>query len=289
LYEYTSDEPSATRGYSSAWALPSSPLARNTSASAWRISGRKRNRSTGSWASAKSPSTGCGAGCSQAASGAVCPSSVARMRISAMSSLKRRRLGSRWQASTPTVWWFTSIGSAMKVAPSRCSWSRRTERPRNWLSAWTSWTRMGWPVASTRPVMPSPWPYCRGNFVARHAIGVVDAGGGAGCFAPLAAQRSPAVIGGIVGQHDAAPVQAQQLRHEVQHLAHHHLGRQALADQPHHLAHQQQFLGAPLGVGLRVAGAGRGAGVFGGFGHARWQARIQPAWAAAARGAAALC
>ena len=54
---------------------------------------------------------------------------------------------------------------------------------------------------------------------------------------------------GFVHQHDAPPVQAQQLAHQVQHLAQHQPGRQAAADEAHHLAHEQQLLRVPVGGG----------------------------------------
>ena len=52
-----------------------------------------------------------------------------------------------------------------------------------------------------------------------------------------------------VGEHDAATVQPEQFRQQVQHLAQHHFGREAAPDEAHHFAHQQQFLGAPGRVG----------------------------------------
>jgi hypothetical protein len=71
------------------------------------------------------------------------------------------------------------------------------------------------PLASTRPVMPSP-------------------------------QRNTP---------RTASVQAQQLAHQVQHFAQHKRRRQAAAHELHHLAHEQEFLGGPVGGG--VAGVGK--------------------------------
>jgi len=65
----------------------------------------------------------------------------------------------------------------------------------------------------------------------------------------MADRRRPLAAG--VGQHDPAAVQAEQLGEQVKHLAQHDLGGEALADEAHHLAHQQQFLVAP---GRVVAG-----------------------------------
>ena len=103
----------------------------------------------------------------------------------------------------------------------------------------------GWAIAASR------------GFSFGQAVGVTNAGGG---MAGRVARCHPfwfAVCQSIVCnvpdkicQHNAAPVQAQQFRHEVQHLAQHHIGRQAFADQPHHLAHQQQLLRPPFGGGF---------------------------------------
>jgi hypothetical protein len=71
----------------------------------------------------------------------------------------------------------------------------------------------------------------------------------------------------LVGQHDAAAVQAQQLAHQVQHLAQHRLAVDAAAHTAHHLAEQQHLLGAPVhalfargGGGSVAGGGGHGAG-----------------------------
>jgi hypothetical protein len=62
----------------------------------------------------------------------------------------------RCTPSTPTVRRFTSIGSAMNATVSCGSRSRVTARARKRGSASMSCTIIGWPVASTAPVMPSP-------------------------------------------------------------------------------------------------------------------------------------
>ena len=78
---------------------------------------------------------------------------------------------------------------------------------------------------------------------ARQAIGVVD-GRAAGFIV-------------VIAQHDAAAVQTQQLAHQMQHLAQHHLGRQTLAHAAHHLRQQQQLLHTPVGGGGFAGGGCR--------------------------------
>ena len=102
---------------------------------------------------------------------------------------------------------------------------------------------------------------------AQHAPGDAFAGSVAALRHLVAGQSVPMVDGagrrsalGLVGQHDAAAVQAQQLAHQVQHFAQHHGGRQALADAAHHLAQQQQLLRTPVGrLQLGLGGGGVGA------------------------------
>jgi len=62
----------------------------------------------------------------------------------------------RCTARTPTARRLTSIGIAMKATVSCGRRARSTARQRKRGSASMSWTMIGWPVASTAPVMPSP-------------------------------------------------------------------------------------------------------------------------------------
>lgn len=82
-----------------------------------------------------------------------------------------------------------------------------------------------------------------------------------------------------VGQHHPPAVQAQKFGEQVQHFAQHHLGREALADQAHHFAHQQQFLVAPGRVGAARSGGGDGR-----CGHQRHRAKSPPACVSPGRG-----
>ena len=97
-----------------------------------------------------------------AASCRICPESVARIRSIARSSASgRTRERMRWQAMTPMTRRPSNSGTAMNATVSGGRFFRSTIRARKAGSASMSWMMIALPVASTRPVMPSPaayWP-----------------------------------------------------------------------------------------------------------------------------------
>jgi hypothetical protein len=84
----------------------------------------------------------------------------------------------------------------------------------------------------------APAEHAARGFGGGQAVGVADRRGALAALADL------------VGQHHAPAVQAQQLAHQVQHLAQHVGRRQAAAHELHDLAHEQQLLGVPVGGGV---------------------------------------
>ena len=107
--------------------------------------------------------------------------------------------------------------------------------------------------AFARPIAPER------HFSPGQPVGIPDGRGWAGSAAAarhrsVVSQTFECNVAHKVSQNDSAPVQPQQLRHQVQHFPQDDLGRQAFADQAHDLAHQKQLLRAPLRVGGRWLG-----------------------------------
>jgi len=77
------------------------------------------------------------------------------------------------------------------------------------------------------------------HFGAREAVGIADSG------RALRVECAFAQTPMVVAEHQPPAVQAQQLAHQVQHLAHHRLGCQAASHKTQHLGQQQPFLFVP--------------------------------------------
>ena len=151
-------------------------------------------------------------------------------RIVTSLEIGRFRWRIRWQARTPTVFCSTRTGMAMKETGSCGSLStlHRARQECRFLVDVLDDDQLLMGKGAARYALSERVSAAFG-FLLGQTIGIADA----------------AYAGVLIEQHDPAAIEPQHLRHQVQHLMQYAVEKQALADQPHDLLEQQQFLRMP--------------------------------------------